>query len=80
MSFCIGVKAHLFKTLKIAERQYHFHGLHNVKNFNTLEVIEYEVINKEVNSINLKLTSNGLKGNGVTKYKGTIYALLNRGY
>ena len=62
--------------------QHHLLGLGRVdaKDYDKLEVIEYEVQEKETESIGLKLTSKGIKGTGVTKYKGTVYALLNRGY
>ena len=55
-------------------------GKVNPKDYDSLAVLDYEADEKEQTAIGYTLTTDGLKGNGVTKYKGTVYALLDRGY
>ncbi len=80
MRYTTGAKVHLLKHQPIAKKTYLTHGLSgiNAKDYGKLEVIDFEVIEKPFESINMTLTTKGLVGKGKTKYKGYVYALLDK--
>lgn len=73
-------KSTFIKTLADCRQNNPFTGLSgvNVKDYGKLEVIDFEVIEKPFDSIGMAITTKGLVGKGITKYKGYVYALLNK--
>ena len=73
-------KCEYIKTLADCKKATPFTGLSgvNVKDHDKLEVIDFKVIEKPFDSIGMAITTKGLIGTGVTKYKGSIYVLLNK--
>lgn len=73
-------KSNFTKTLKDCKGHtpYTFMSGVAVKDYGKLKVIDFEVVEKPNEAINLAITSKGLVGKGVTKHKGYVYALLDR--
>lgn len=73
-------KSTFIKTMADCKQSIPFTGLSgvNAKDYDKLKVLDFEIIEKPSKAINLSLTSKGLVGKGVTKYKGMIYILLDK--